>query len=129
VGRHCNADEHEPDGRRARAVASLLESIGQARSSSPRASCGRTSVARAAEVLRPVPPDQVSFTPAPADDGADIPLMQDNWRPLALPGLTHTGRTQEPSDPALVRQAIAAYQACVSFADAQVVCSSRRSTA
>jgi uncharacterized sulfatase len=116
-----NADEHEPDGRRARAVASLLEEH----------RAGPFFIA--AGFVRPhlrwlapqkyfdlYPPDQVSFTPAPADDGADIPLMQDNWRPLALPGLTHTGRTQEPSDPALVRQAIAAYQACVSFADAQV---------
>jgi uncharacterized sulfatase len=116
-----NADENEPDGLRARAVARLLEEH-------------RTGpFFIAAGFVRPhlrwlapqkyfdlYPPEQVSFIQAPPDDGADIPLLQDNWSPTPLPGLTHAGRTQEPADPALVRQAIAAYQACVSFADAQV---------
>ena len=60
--------------------------------------------------------------PFPADDLADVPAIAVKTKPQPLPGLPLLGR--EPPglvpDPALRRQAMAAYQACVSFADAQV---------
>ena len=60
--------------------------------------------------------------PFPADDLADVPAIAVKTKPQPLPGLPLLGR--EPpglvADPAFRRQAIAAYQACVSFADAQV---------
>ena len=60
--------------------------------------------------------------PFPVDDLADVPAIAVKTRPQPLPGLPLLGR--EPPglvpDPALRRQAMAAYQACVSFADAQV---------
>ena len=60
--------------------------------------------------------------PSPDDDLADVPAIAVKTQPQPLPGLPLLGR--EPPglvrDAALRRQAIAAYQACVSFADAQV---------
>ena len=68
------------------------------------------------------PPESVVLTPTPDDDLADVPAIAVKTQPQPLPGLPLLGR--EPPglvrDPALRRQAIAAYQACVSFADAQV---------
>jgi iduronate 2-sulfatase len=60
--------------------------------------------------------------PYPADDLADVPAIAVKTKPQPLPGLPLLGR--EPPglvpDPAFRRRAIAAYRACVSFADAQV---------
>jgi arylsulfatase A-like enzyme len=68
------------------------------------------------------PPESIAPVPYPADDLADVPAIAVKTLPQPLPGLPLIGR--EPpglvADPAFRRQAIAAYQACVSFADAQV---------
>jgi uncharacterized sulfatase len=68
------------------------------------------------------PPEAVTLVPYPPDDLADVPAIAVKTRPQPLPGLSLLGR--EPpglvSDPGFRRQAIAAYQACTSFADAQV---------
>ncbi len=68
------------------------------------------------------PPETVSLTPYPPDDLADVPAIAIKTKPQPLPGLPLQGR--EPPglvrDPAFRRQAIAAYEACTTFADAQV---------
>jgi arylsulfatase A-like enzyme len=68
------------------------------------------------------PPESIVAAPFPDDDLADVPAIAVKTQPQPLPGLTLVGR--EPPglvrDQTLRRQAIAAYQACVSFADAQV---------
>jgi len=68
------------------------------------------------------PPESIAPVPFPADDLADVPAIAVKTRPQPLPGLPLLGR--EPpgltTDPDYRRQAIAAYQACVTFADAQV---------
>ena len=68
------------------------------------------------------PPDEVILASYPADDLADVPAIAVKTRPQPLPGLPLLGR--EPPglvrDPAVRRQAIAAYEACTTFADAQV---------
>jgi uncharacterized sulfatase len=68
------------------------------------------------------PPETIAFVPDPEDDLADVPAIAIKTKPQPLPGLPLKGR--EPpglvSDPSFRRKAIAAYQACVSFVDAQV---------
>ena len=68
------------------------------------------------------PPEAIAPVPYPADDLADVPAIAVKTQPQPLPGLPLIGR--EPpglvADPAFRRQALAAYRACVSFADAQV---------
>jgi arylsulfatase A-like enzyme len=68
------------------------------------------------------PPASVAASPYPADDLADVPAIAVKTRPQPLPGLPLLGR--EPpglvTDEATRRQAIAAYQACTTFADAQL---------
>jgi len=68
------------------------------------------------------PPESLAPVPYPADDLADVPAIAVKTQPQPLPGLPLLGR--EPpglvADPSFRRQAMAAYQACVSFADAQV---------
>jgi uncharacterized sulfatase len=68
------------------------------------------------------PPDSIAPVPFPPDDLADVPAIAVKTRPQPLPGLALLGR--EPPglvpDPDYRRRATAAYQACVSFADAQV---------
>ncbi len=68
------------------------------------------------------PPETIAPLPFPPDDLADVPAIAIKTKPQPLPGLPLLGR--EPPglvrDPALRRQAIAAYQACTTFADAQV---------
>ena len=68
------------------------------------------------------PPETITPVPFPPDDLADVPAIAVKTKPQPLPGLPLLGR--EPpglvTDPALRRQAIAAYQACTTFADAQV---------
>jgi uncharacterized sulfatase len=117
------ADVDQPDGRRARRAVSLI---------------GRQGVRPfflALGLVRPhrrwiaparyfglYPPESIALPPSPGDDLADVPAIAVKTQPQPLPGLPLLGR--EPPgllrDPALRRQAIAAYQACVSFADAQV---------
>ena len=116
-------DLDQPDGRRARRAAALLERY------------RHRSFFLAVGFVRPhvrwiaparyfflYPPEAMAPVPFPADDLADVPAIAVKTRPQPLPGLSLLGR--EPPrlvpDPALRRQAMAAYQACVSFADAQV---------
>ena len=117
------ADIDQPDGRRARRAAALLERY------------RRRPFFLAVGFVRPhvrwiaparyfglYPPEAMAPVPFPVDDLADVPAIAVKTKPQPLPGLPLLGR--EPpglvSDPALRRQAMAAYQACVSFADAQV---------
>jgi len=117
------SDADQPDGRRARRAVSLIERQ------------GARPFFLALGLVRPhrkwiaparyfglYPPDSIVLTPFPEDDLGDVPAIAVKTQPQPLPGLPLLGR--EPPglvrDPALRRQAIAAYQACVSFADAQV---------
>jgi len=116
-------DLDQPDGRRARRAAALVE----------RAS-GRP-LFLALGLVRPhlrwvaperyfalYSPDGVIAPPYPPDDLADVPSIAVKTLAQGLPGLPLLGR-EPPAfarDAALRREAIAAYQACVSFADAQV---------
>jgi uncharacterized sulfatase len=116
-------DADQPDGRRARLAASLLERY------------RRRPFFMAVGLVRPharwiaparyfglYPPESITPVPFAPDDLADVPAIAVKTKPQPLPGLPLLGR--EPAglapDPAFRRQAIAAYQACVSFADAQV---------
>jgi arylsulfatase A-like enzyme len=116
-------DLDQPDGRRARRAAVLLSET------------SRRPRFLALGLVRPhvrwvvperyfglYPPESIAPVPVPADDLADVPAIAVKTLPQPLPGLPLAGR--EPpglvADPAFRRQAIAAYQACVSFADAQV---------
>jgi arylsulfatase A-like enzyme len=116
-------DLDQPDGRRARRAASLLERY------------RRRPFFLAVGLVRPhvrwiaparyfglYPPESIAPVPFPADDLADVPAIAVKTRPQPLPGLALLGR--EPPglapDHGFRRQAIAAYQACVTFADAQV---------
>ena len=116
-------DLDQPDGRRARRAAALLERY------------RRRPFFLAVGFVRPhvrwiaparyfglYPPETIVPVPFPVDDLADVPAIAVKTRPQPLPGLWLLGR--EPPglvpDPAYRRQAMAAYQACVSFADAQV---------
>ena len=117
------ADADQPDGRRARRAASLVErqrarpfflALGLVRPH-------RRWIAPA-RYFDLYPPDSIAVTPSPDGDLADVPAIAVKTQPQPLPGLPLLGR--EPPglvrDARLRRQAIAAYQACVSFADAQV---------
>jgi iduronate 2-sulfatase len=68
------------------------------------------------------PPEAVAPRAYPVDDLADVPAIAIKTQPQPLPGLPLLGR--EPpgliADPAFLREATAAYRACVSFADAQL---------
>ena len=68
------------------------------------------------------PPELVALPPVPEDDLADVPAIAVKTQPQPLPGLPLLGR--EPpglvGDPARRREVIAAYQACVTFVDAQI---------
>jgi iduronate 2-sulfatase len=119
----AGTDSDQPDGRRARRAVALVERY------------RRRAFFLAMGLVRPhlrwiaparyfglYPPESIALTPYPADDLADVPAIAVKTKPQPLPGLPLLGR--EPPglvpDPARRREAIAAYQACVSFADAQV---------
>jgi uncharacterized sulfatase len=113
-----NADADEPDGRAARRVAALVER-----------SPGRPffiALGLNKPHLRWVAPRRyfdlypaaaVRWPREPADDAADVPEIAIARRAPRFPGALLPGRL-EPED--LRAEAIAAYQACVSFMDAQV---------
>jgi arylsulfatase A-like enzyme len=116
-------DIDQPDGRRARRAAALLErqasrpfflALGLVRP--------HVRWVAPARYFGLYPPESLAPLPYPADDLADVPAIAVKTQPQPLPGLPLAGR--EPPglvpDPDFRRQAIAAYQACVSFADAQV---------
>jgi uncharacterized sulfatase len=115
-------DADQPDGMRARTAAELL-----------RQRRGRPFFL-AVGFVRPhlrwiaparyfalYPPETITFPPD-LEDLTDVPAIAIKTKPQPLPGLPLEGR--EPAglvpDPSFRRQAIAAYEACVSFVDAQV---------
>ncbi len=116
-------DEREPDGKRARLMAGLIERHR-----------GRPFFLVAGFVkphLRWVaprkyfdlyPPAGIRFEPAPADDHQDIPAIAVKNRPQERPQVMLSGRESAGmlADPAFGREAVAAYHACVTFIDAQV---------
>jgi iduronate 2-sulfatase len=113
-----NADADEPDGRAARRAAALIEQ--------PRGRPFFIAVGFNKPHLRWVaprryfdlyPPSLVRWTPDPAADFADIPEIAIARRAPRFAGAL-LGGPLEPED--LRAQAIAAYQACTSFMDAQV---------
>jgi iduronate 2-sulfatase len=116
-------DLDQPDGRRARRAAQLV------------AERGSRPFFMALGFVRPhvrwvapqryfalYPPEAIAPRAYPVDDFADVPAMAIKTQPQPLPGLPLLGR--EPpglvADPAFLREATAAYRACVSFADAQL---------
>jgi len=117
------SDLDQPDGQRARRAAALVEA------KRPRPFFLALGLVRPhlrwivpARYFALYPPDEVAPRPFPERDLADVPAIAVKTQPQPLPGLPLLGR--EPpglvQDPAFRRQAIAAYQAAVSFADAQV---------
>jgi len=116
-------DVDQPDGRRARRAVALVE---RQRSRPFFLALGLVRPHRQwiapARYFALYPPESIVAAPFPDDDLADVPAIAVKTQPQPLPGLPLVGR--EPPglvrDQTLRRQAIAAYQACVSFADAQV---------
>jgi len=116
----ANDDANEPDGRTARRVVRLLEEH-QDRPFFIAAGFNKPHIPWVAP--RPYfdrnPSDQIVLAPEPDDDWADVPEIAVSRRAPRLPGLLLSARP-EPRDDTLRRQAMAAYDACVSFVDAQV---------
>jgi len=123
AGPTTNDDAAEGDGRRARRAVEILEAE---RSQPLFLALGlvRPHVAWIApqKYFDLYPPDQISFTPAPANDLDDIPAIAVKNIAQALPGLMLAGR--EPGGlanvPAEARRGLSAYFACVTFMDAQL---------
>jgi uncharacterized sulfatase len=118
-----NDDAHEPDGRRARRVAELIEE----HESGPfflalGFSKPHLKWVAPKKYFDLYPPEKLQILPEPADDLQDIPAIAIKNRPQERPGVPLAGR--EPpgmiDDPKFRREAIAAYHASVSFIDAQV---------
>ncbi len=116
-------DLAQADGRRARRAAALIERY------------RRRSFFLALGLVRPhtrwiaparyfglYPPEAIAVPADPAGDLGDVPAIAVKTQPQPLAGLPLLGR--EPPglvrDPATRRRMIAAYQACTTFADAQV---------
>jgi len=119
----ANDDAHEPDGARARRLAQI---IAEHKDRPFFLAAGFSKPHLKWIAPKPYfdlyPPDKVRMPVEPADDLADIPAIAIKNRPQERPGVPLAGR--EPpgliTDPRFAREAIAAYHACVSFADAQV---------
>lgn len=114
-----NRDEDEPDGRRARRVAQLIEEHRNA----PffiAAGFAKPHVRWIAprKYFDMYPPETIRIPDEPADDWKDIPAIAIEHEAVERPGLFLAGRPG-PED-GLRRQAVAAYYATVSFVDAQV---------
>ncbi len=118
-----NEDEVEGDGRRARLAVKVLETK---RDQPLFLALGlvRPHVAWIApqKYFDMYPVDTIRFTPAPKNDGVDIPGIAIRNRPQSLPGLMIAGR--EPAglsdDLTMAKRGIAAYLACLTFMDAQL---------
>jgi len=119
----AGGDLDQPDGRRALRAVRLLEGY------------RRRPFFLAVGFVRPhlrwiaparyfgfYPSEAVTLSAYPADDLADVPAIAIKTRPQPLPGLPLLGR--EPPglvrDPDFRRRAIAAYEACTTFVDAQL---------
>jgi uncharacterized sulfatase len=112
-----NADADEPDGRAARRAASLI-----ARARKPffiALGLNKPHLRWVAprRYFDLYPPGSIRWPPEPQDDAADVPEIAIARRAPRHPGALLPGRL-EPED--LRAPAIAAYQACTSFMDAQV---------
>jgi iduronate 2-sulfatase len=116
-------DLDQPDGRRARRAAQLLLER-RSRPSFVAVGFVRPHVRWVApeRYFALYPPESVVLPSYPVDDLLDVPAIAVKTQPQPIPGLPLAGR--EPPglafDPVFLRQAVAAYEACVSFADAQV---------
>ncbi|PYQ54585.1 MAG: hypothetical protein DMF78_05400, partial [Acidobacteria bacterium] len=119
----ANDDAHEPDGARARRLAQIIEEH-KDRPFFLAAGFSKPHLKWIApkRYFDLYPPDEVRVPAEPADDLADIPAIAIKNRAQERPGVPLAGR--EPpglvDDPRFRREAIAAYHATVTFADAQV---------
>jgi uncharacterized sulfatase len=115
-----NSDANEPDGRTARRVVRLLEEH-QDRPFFIAVGFNKPHIPWVAP--RPYfdlnPADAIVLPGEPDDDWANLPEIAVSRRPPRLPGLL-LGARPEPRDDALRREAVAAYDACISFVDAQL---------
>jgi iduronate 2-sulfatase len=116
----ANDDEDEPDGRAARRVVRLLEerrekpffiAVGFNKPHIPWVAPSRYFAEN--------PADKVALPAEPADDWTDVPEIAVSRRPPRRAGLFLSARPEDRDDD-LRRQAVAAYDACVSFVDAQI---------
>jgi iduronate 2-sulfatase len=116
----ANDDEDEPDGRTARRVARLIEehdgrpffiAVGFNKPHIPWVAPARYFAEN--------PPEKVALPAEPAEDWTGVPEIAVSRRPPRRPGLLLSARPED-RDEGLRRQAVAAYDACVSFVDAQV---------
>jgi uncharacterized sulfatase len=120
----AGGDADQPDGMRARKAVELLQQRHHGRPFFLAVGFGRPHRRWIAPTryFALYPPETITFVPAPEDDLADVPAIAIKTKPQPLPGLSLKGR--EPAglvpDPSFRRKAIAAYQACVSFMDAQL---------
>jgi uncharacterized sulfatase len=112
-----NADAAEPDGRAARRAAALI--AGARRPFFIALGLNKPHLRWVAprRYFDLYPPEGIRWPAEPADDAADVPEIAIARRAPRYPGALLPGRL-EPED--LRAQAIAAYQACTSFMDAQV---------
>ncbi len=113
-------DEDEPDGRTARRVVRLLEerrerpffiAVGFNKPHIPWVAPSR--------YFEQNPADRVALPPEPEDDWRGVPEIAVSRRPPRRAGLLLSARP-DARDDELRRQAVAAYDACVSFVDAQI---------
>jgi arylsulfatase A-like enzyme len=117
------SDEDQPDGQRALAAARIIRAprrrpffltLGFVRP--------HTRWVAPARYFDLYPPASIVLQDYPEDDLADVPAIAVKTKAQLLPGLPLRGR--EPAglndDPVFRREAIAAYQSCVTFMDAQL---------
>ena len=116
----ANDDEDEPDGRAARRVVRLLEehrkapffiAVGFNKPHIPWVAPSRYFALN--------PPDKVALPAEPDEDWRDVPEIAVSRRPPRRAGLLLSAAPEDRDDD-LRRRAVAAYDACVSFVDAQV---------
>ncbi len=115
-----NEDRDEPDGRTARRVVRLLEE-NQGRPFFIAAGFNKPHIPWVAPLryFAANPADRVVLPAEPEDDWRDVPEIALSRRAPSRAGLFLSARP-DPHDDELRRHAIAAYDACVSFVDAQV---------
>jgi uncharacterized sulfatase len=113
-------DEDEPDGRAARRVVRLLEerrekpffiAVGFNKPHIPWVAPSR--------YFERNPAEKIALPTEPEDDWRDVPEIAVSRRPPRRAGVLLAARPDDRDDE-LRRQAIAAYDACVSFVDAQI---------
>jgi uncharacterized sulfatase len=115
-----NEDADEPDGRTARRVVRLIEEQ-QGRPFFIAAGFNKPHIPWVAPLryFAANPAEKVAWPAEPGEDWRGVPEMAVARRPPPRAGLFLSARP-DPRDDDLRRHAIAAYDACVSFVDAQV---------